>query len=344
MEAAIYFSNDDALVSSTQIRLGSYAFSPADVQSFDVRVKMLGMYRRWELALAWLPPALWVLAFFISIARFMSDFVHGTLGDPNSYANDFVGFLPALGSLLGLVIYPWLIREPTALFSVTLRDSVLVEAGETIRGAISAINMIGSLTLGDALSKASGLTPLSSRKKYSMANPADIDWGEPVLYEDAFAKVNIERAWLAGNLYRIADLDNVRVNVSSDSRYYVVRLLLGIIWSSLVLFQNLPTLLTKWPLIENGTLLFPQEWLTSFSILVMLIAAALVVIKFYIVSRKRLQPKHTATVLLTGRLGRYDRKVVFTQVALVTSDVQQANLVVGGYPNCHTAGTTRAAA
>lgn len=331
MGATIYFSNGETLISNTQIRLPGYTFSPADVQSFDVRVKPLGSYRRWELALVWTPLALWVLAFAITIARlpgYFSDFWRGTLTDHSPYANDFIGFLPVLGSLFGLLIYPWLIRKPVALFSVTLRNLVPELSAETIHGAVSASNRTGTMTLGDALSRATGLRPISSTSKYSLANLVDIDWGEPVLYEDAFAKVSTEQVWLAGFVYRVADLERARVTVANNTRARVMMLLYGFILLGFSLFQRIPVLLTERPVVVNGTLLFPQEWLLSLSIVLMALALVLTGVKLYRVSGNRWQLSPTASVVLTGRLGRYDKKVLLTSVPFVTSDIEQANFIV----------------
>lgn len=309
MEPRVYYKSKAITVGDNAISIGSRLVSPAEVQSFDVRLRWLGLYKPWHYVLFWPLFALVILGWFVTPVRWVEHFLGRTPTLAGEYAQDWLDFIfPVAAILLGL-FYWLIIKGPRIIYRIVV-NAGSGEASETILGSDSALVVRGSLTLVAALQRATQKTALST-------DTTGVIHGSTVFYADGLARVASDFVEIGTRRYALPLITSVAIKRQQQSRYIS---LYHMVWFPIWLVWYLWQLLSHLPYRENGVLLIPTIFLAYLSLLPLIIPA---IMSFKLAFTAWKNPKPTYVLTLLGRFGQYNKDVVLPSDVLTSPDGEQ---------------------
>ena len=334
LEATTYYIGDGVIISSQHISVDEQVIRLADIRSYDVQTKAIGLHWRWEYLLAFVTLGLLVIGALVSLWRLVEIISSGGSIAADNYITDWRDFLFPVAVVAATLVFMFIIKRPKVLMHLNLVPQAGEAGQQKISRLVSCTTLMEASNLTQALRKALHTGPTSDNS--FVPRPIGNEWPEPVIYEDDNAYITDSKLWLAGKVYTVAPIQAVRVKQQSQRLVWAIAVL---IWLGLIAFYTVRSLVTLFsapaPALSDSGLWITQSWLLSVAfILLQLGFLYRIVMNFlYMRSMKKLSgpepaPKdagHVYSLIIQGKFGRYNKDVILSETAFTTSDKQQAD-------------------
>ena len=321
LEATTYYSDQHIAVTSEYVRIGEHTFPPSDIDSGDVRTRILVAPVSREYLLIGSILALYLVGMLVALFRGAMAVILGISKFVNVYAQDWLDFIfPVISAFMSLFLL-FMFRGPRLSVTLKLRsgrtsDSTSIKWMSPIMGFGHAVSVTA---LGDALRKVAPHARFTVQGKALEAENAPPP--ENTLYWDGTTAVTPEYVQYRGKRLPIAGITNTEISVHKPNSIWF--LLPHLFSTPVTLLISVSMIVTNPPIVQDGVTYFSRLWLFALSLLFISVP-----IVFGHVSKLRRRNKDSIYIVKVGGFfGRYNPDVLFTTEILHTPDQTHANNV-----------------